>query len=163
MTIPVQRVVRRDVTPVPNLMKTVMKPGRQPPAVFQQSRRLRRPRSGDTERVRALLNRLQAIVPAAPKDRQLPQVQVIQHVINYICQLQHQVVKHPRLGKIVTAEEVVGEAEGRVAARLAIEEKCKADNEEERKAGKRMERGAIMEVDGEAASGTVTPPQVSND
>ncbi|XP_037069002.1 protein extra-macrochaetae-like [Pollicipes pollicipes] len=86
-------------------MKTEMKPSRQPPAIFQQSRRLRRPRSADTERIRALLNRLQKIVPAAPKDRQLPQVQVIQHVINYICQLQDQVVRHPRLGKLAASTE----------------------------------------------------------
>ncbi|XP_043225030.1 protein extra-macrochaetae-like [Amphibalanus amphitrite] len=108
-------------------MKTEMKPGRQPPAVFQQSRRLRRPRSGDTERVRALLNRLQHIVPAAPKDRQLPQVQVIQHVINYICQLQHQVVRHPRLGKMVA----VGKEGEKLPVRLTEEGRRKEGGERE--------------------------------
>ena len=107
-------------------MKTEMKSTRPPPAVFQQSRRLRRPRSADTERVRALLNRLQTIVPEAPKDRQLPQVQVIQHVINYICQLQHQVVRHPRLGKAMAA----GKAADSATARLAEERRSKVEKQE---------------------------------
>ena len=140
-------------------MKTEMKPGRQPPAVFQPSRRLRRPRSGDTERVRALLNRLQAIVPAAPKDRQLPQVQVIQHVINYICQLQHQVVKHPRLGKMVLA---TGETGRQAAERLTGEERNKADGETVQKAGKEEDSGMVMEVEEKASSEAAVSVQVSN-
>ena len=140
-------------------MKTEMKPGRQPPAVFQQSRRLRRPRSGDTERVRALLNRLQAIVPAAPKDRQLPQVQVIQHVINYICQLQHQVVKHPRLGKMV---QTAGETGRQAAERLVGEERNKADGETDQKSGKEEDSGMVMEVEKKADSEAAVSVQVSN-
>ena len=83
-----------------------MKSKKLPPAVFQRSRRLKRPRSSERDGIRSLLNRLQHIVPEAPKDRQLPQVQVIQHVINYICQLQHQVVQHPRFSKMQIPQEI---------------------------------------------------------
>jgi len=83
-----------------------MKSKKLPPAVFKRSRRLKRPPSAERDGIRSLLNRLQHIVPEAPKDRQLPQVQVIQHVIDYICRLQDQVVQHPRFSKMQIPREI---------------------------------------------------------
>ncbi|XP_037085609.1 protein extra-macrochaetae-like [Pollicipes pollicipes] len=83
-----------------------MKSKKLPPAIFKRSRRLKRPPSVERDGIRSLLNRLQLIVPEAPKDRQLPQVQVIQHVINYICHLQDQVVQHPRFSKMKIPKEI---------------------------------------------------------
>ena len=97
-----------------------MKSKKLPPAVFQKSRRLKRPRSDERDGIRSLLNRLQHIVPEAPKDRQLPQVQVIQHVINYICQLQHQVVQHPRFGKMQIPPEIANALSETAAASQTV-------------------------------------------
>lgn len=63
------------------------------PSVFGKVQRLRRPPSDDDHRVRALLKRLQLIVPEAPKQGRVPQVEMIQHVIDYICDLEQQVVQ----------------------------------------------------------------------
>ena len=49
----------------------------------------------EREEIREYLSRLRQIVPGCPKDGRISRLDLIQHVIDYIVQLQHTLLNHP--------------------------------------------------------------------
>lgn len=58
----------------------------------------------EKEEIREYLQRLRQIVPGCPKDGKLSRLELIQHVIDYIVQLQDTLLRHP-INRLLGAEE----------------------------------------------------------
>ncbi|XP_042221702.1 achaete-scute homolog 2-like isoform X2 [Homarus americanus] len=64
----------------------------------------RHPPSAEVEaEMRLYLDKLKEIVPHIPKNRKVTRLELIQHVIDYICDLQHALEDHPGLKDEPTA------------------------------------------------------------
>ncbi|XP_064117486.1 protein extra-macrochaetae-like isoform X2 [Macrobrachium nipponense] len=64
----------------------------------------RHPPSGEVEaEMRLYLDKLREIVPHIPRNRKVTRLELIQHVIDYICDLQHALEDHPGLKDEPTA------------------------------------------------------------
>ncbi|XP_072947133.1 protein extra-macrochaetae [Epargyreus clarus] len=69
--------------------------------------RVQRHRDGENAEIQMYLSKLQDLVPFMPKNRRISKLEVIQHVIDYICDLQSALENHPAVGQF--------EAEGALA------------------------------------------------
>lgn len=68
------------------------------PGMYNTSSRLHRPRRDvENEEIRAYLTKLKELVPHMPKNRRLSKLEVIQYVIDYICDLQYALETHPNI------------------------------------------------------------------
>jgi DNA-binding protein inhibitor ID len=54
-------------------------------------------RDVENEEIQAYLSKLKELVPFMPKNRRLSKLEVIQYVIDYICDLQHALETHPSI------------------------------------------------------------------
>lgn len=54
-------------------------------------------RDVENEEIQAYLSKLKELVPFMPKNRRLSKLEVIQYVIDYICDLQHALETHPTI------------------------------------------------------------------
>ncbi|XP_049874783.1 protein extra-macrochaetae [Pectinophora gossypiella] len=57
--------------------------------------RVQRHRDGENAEIQMYLSKLQDLVPFMPKNRKISKLEVIQHVIDYICDLQSALENHP--------------------------------------------------------------------
>lgn len=62
------------------------------------SGRVQRARGGENAEIQMYLSKLQDLVPFMPKNRKISKLEVIQHVIDYICELQTALETHPAAG-----------------------------------------------------------------
>lgn len=62
------------------------------------SGRVQRHRDGENAEIQMYLSKLQDLVPFMPKNRKISKLEVIQHVIDYICDLQSALESHPAAG-----------------------------------------------------------------
>ncbi|GBP55896.1 Protein extra-macrochaetae [Eumeta japonica] len=60
--------------------------------------RVQRHRDGENAEIQMYLSKLQDLVPFMPKNRKISKLEVIQHVIDYICDLQSALENHPAVG-----------------------------------------------------------------
>ncbi|XP_063828076.1 protein extra-macrochaetae [Ostrinia nubilalis] len=72
------------------------------------SGRVERHRDMENAEIQMYLSKLQDLVPFMPKHRKISKLEVIQHVIDYICDLQSALENHPAVGQF--------DAEGALAA-----------------------------------------------
>ncbi|XP_047993455.1 protein extra-macrochaetae [Leguminivora glycinivorella] len=70
--------------------------------------RVQRHREGENAEIQMYLSKLQDLVPFMPKNRKISKLEVIQHVIDYICDLQSALENHPAMDQF--------DAEGALAA-----------------------------------------------
>ncbi|KAJ0178414.1 hypothetical protein K1T71_006237 [Dendrolimus kikuchii] len=63
------------------------------------SGRVQRHRDGENAEIQMYLSKLQDLVPFMPKNRKISKLEVIQHVIDYICDLQSALENHPAVGQ----------------------------------------------------------------
>ncbi|KAI8426473.1 hypothetical protein MSG28_005295 [Choristoneura fumiferana] len=70
--------------------------------------RIQRHRDGENAEIQMYLSKLQDLVPFMPKNRKISKLEVIQHVIDYICDLQSALENHPAMEQF--------DAEGALAA-----------------------------------------------
>ncbi|OWR42298.1 protein extra-macrochaetae [Danaus plexippus] len=63
------------------------------------SGRVQRHRDGENAEIQMYLSKLQDLVPFMPKNRRISKLEVIQHVIDYICDLQSALENHPAVGQ----------------------------------------------------------------
>ncbi|XP_014362190.1 protein extra-macrochaetae [Papilio machaon] len=61
--------------------------------------RVQRHRDGENAEIQMYLSKLQDLVPFMPKNRRISKLEVIQHVIDYICDLQSALENHPAVGQ----------------------------------------------------------------
>lgn len=61
------------------------------------SGRVQRHRDGENAEIQMYLSKLQDLVPFMPKNRKISKLEVIQHVIDYICDLQSALENHPAM------------------------------------------------------------------
>lgn len=61
--------------------------------------RVQRHRDGENAEIQMYLSKLQDLVPFMPKNRKISKLEVIQHVIDYICDLQSALENHPAVGQ----------------------------------------------------------------
>lgn len=77
------------------------------PALSANSGRIARhpPHRGDGENaeMKMYLSKLKDLVPFMPKNRKLSKLEIIQHVIDYICDLQTELETHPEMGNFDAA------------------------------------------------------------
>uniref|UniRef100_A0A8W7P6X9 BHLH domain-containing protein n=1 Tax=Anopheles coluzzii TaxID=1518534 RepID=A0A8W7P6X9_ANOCL len=59
--------------------------------------RVQRHRDGENDEIKLYLSKLRELVPFMPKNRKLSKLEVIQNVIDYICELQNALDSHPAL------------------------------------------------------------------
>uniref|UniRef100_A0A182P9Z9 BHLH domain-containing protein n=1 Tax=Anopheles epiroticus TaxID=199890 RepID=A0A182P9Z9_9DIPT len=57
--------------------------------------RVQRHRDGENDEIKLYLSKLRELVPFMPKNRKLTKLEVIQNVIDYICELQNALDSHP--------------------------------------------------------------------
>ncbi|XP_061519362.1 protein extra-macrochaetae [Anopheles gambiae] len=57
--------------------------------------RVQRHRDGENDEIKLYLSKLRELVPFMPKNRKLSKLEVIQNVIDYICELQNALDSHP--------------------------------------------------------------------
>ncbi|XP_053674189.1 protein extra-macrochaetae-like, partial [Anopheles nili] len=57
--------------------------------------RVQRHREGENDEIKLYLSKLRELVPSMPKNRKLTKLEVIQNVIDYICDLQNALNSHP--------------------------------------------------------------------
>lgn len=69
-----------------------------------QNGRVNRRRDIENEEIQMYLSKLKDLVPFMPKNKKLTKLEVIQHVIEYICQLQYQLETHPSIDDLDTEE-----------------------------------------------------------
>lgn len=67
----------------------------------------------ENEEIQMYLSKLKELVPFMPKNKRLSKLEVIQHVIDYICHLQHTLEAHPAAARIAA---VAASATAAVAA-----------------------------------------------
>lgn len=60
-----------------------------------QTGRIARRRDVENEEIQMYLSKLKDLVPFMPKNRKLSKLEVIRHVIEYICELQYALESHP--------------------------------------------------------------------
>ncbi|XP_046397888.1 protein extra-macrochaetae [Ischnura elegans] len=70
----------------------------------------------ENEEIQMYLSKLKELVPFMPKNKRLSKLEVIQHVIDYICHLQHTLEAHPAAARIAA---VAASATAAVAAAAA--------------------------------------------
>lgn len=63
------------------------------------SGRVERHRDMENAEIQMYLSKLQDLVPFMPKHRKISKLEVIQHVIDYICDLQSALENHPAVGQ----------------------------------------------------------------
>ncbi|CAG9087597.1 hypothetical protein JYU34_021351 [Plutella xylostella] len=61
--------------------------------------RIHRHRDGENAEIQMYLSKLQDLVPFMPKNRKISKLEVIQHVIDYICDLQSALESHPAVSQ----------------------------------------------------------------
>ncbi|XP_071450981.1 neurogenin-2 [Hetaerina americana] len=71
----------------------------------------------ENEEIQMYLSKLKELVPFMPKNKRLSKLEVIQHVIDYICHLQHTLEAHPAAARIAA---VAASATAAVAAAAAV-------------------------------------------
>ena len=70
--------------------------------------RVARPRRDvENEEIQMYLSKLKELVPFMPKNRRLSKLEVIQHVIDYICDLQYALESHPNINTAAAAAAAV--------------------------------------------------------
>lgn len=95
---------------------------------------------GENAEMKMYLSKLKDLVPFMPKNRKLSKLEIIQHVIDYICDLQTELETHPEINNFDAAAALSGVAAA--AAAGGSEEDEEEDDEE-------------MEMDMDAAGGDV--------
>ncbi|XP_041987191.1 protein extra-macrochaetae [Aricia agestis] len=63
------------------------------------SGRVQRHRDGENAEIQMYLSKLRNLVPFMPKNRRISRLEVIQNVIDYICDLQSALENHPAVGQ----------------------------------------------------------------
>lgn len=76
-------------------MKSVPTPAAMCGASVAAGRVHRHKRDIENEEIQMYLSKLKELVPFMPKNRRLSKLEVIQHVIDYICDLQYALETHP--------------------------------------------------------------------
>lgn len=71
--------------------------------------RVQRQRDGENAEIQMYLSKLQALVPCMPKNRKISKLEVIQHVIDYICDLQSALENHPAADQFDVEAALAGE------------------------------------------------------
>ncbi|KAF4513823.1 UNVERIFIED_CONTAM: hypothetical protein B566_EDAN014214 [Ephemera danica] len=74
------------------------------------------PRNVENEEIQMYLSKLKELVPFMPKNRKLSKLEVIQYVIDYICDLQSALDTHPAISAAAVAAAAVNSAAVAVAA-----------------------------------------------
>lgn len=69
-----------------------------------QNGRVNRRRDIENEEIQMYLSKLKDLVPFMPKNKKLSKLEVIQYVIDYICDLQYALETHPSVNNLNTAE-----------------------------------------------------------
>lgn len=69
-----------------------------------QSGRVNRRRDVENEEIQMYLSKLKDLVPFMPKNKKLTKLEVIQYVIDYICDLQYALETHPSVNNLNAAE-----------------------------------------------------------
>lgn len=69
-----------------------------------QSGRVNRRRDVENEEIQMYLSKLKDLVPFMPKNKKLTKLEVIQYVIDYICDLQYALETHPNVNGLNAAE-----------------------------------------------------------
>lgn len=67
------------------------------PGIYNASKISKQKRDVENEEIQAYLSKLKELVPFMPKNRRLSKLEVIQYVIDYICDLQHALETHPNI------------------------------------------------------------------
>ncbi|KAK7590129.1 hypothetical protein V9T40_001742 [Parthenolecanium corni] len=68
------------------------------PGIYNASSKIsKHKRDVENEEIQAYLSKLKELVPFMPKNRRLSKLEVIQYVIDYICDLQHALETHPNI------------------------------------------------------------------
>lgn len=68
------------------------------PGIYGSTSRVtKHKRDVENEEIQAYLSKLKELVPFMPKNRRLSKLEVIQYVIDYICDLQHALETHPNI------------------------------------------------------------------
>ncbi|XP_060535643.1 protein extra-macrochaetae [Cylas formicarius] len=75
-----------------------------------------RSRDLENEEIQMYLAKLKDLVPFMPKNRKLSKLEVIQHVIDYICDLQCALETHPTTVEAFDAASVLGQKKSQAAA-----------------------------------------------
>lgn len=65
--------------------------------------RVSRHRDGENAEIQMYLSKLKDLVPFMPKNRKLSKLEIIQHVIDYICDLQKELETHPAVNSFDAA------------------------------------------------------------
>ena len=69
-----------------------------------QNGRINRRKDVENEEIQMYLSKLKDLVPFMPKNKKLKKFEVIQYVIDYICDLQYALETHPSVNNINAAE-----------------------------------------------------------
>jgi DNA-binding protein inhibitor ID, other len=73
------------------------------------SGRVSRHRDGENAEIQMYISKLKDLVPFMPKNRKLSKLEVIQHVIQYICDLQTALDTHPAVNEFDAAAILAGQ------------------------------------------------------
>lgn len=73
------------------------------------SGRVSRHRDGENAEIQMYISKLKDLVPFMPKNRKLSKLEVIQHVIQYICDLQTALDTHPSVSEFDAAAVLAGQ------------------------------------------------------
>ena len=71
--------------------------GASAPRIPNNGGRVNRPRDRENAEIQMYLSKLKDLVPFMPKNRKLSKLEVIQNVIDYICDLQNALESHPNV------------------------------------------------------------------
>lgn len=71
--------------------------------------RISRHRDGENAEIQMYLSKLKDLVPFMPKNRKLSKLEIIQHVIDYICDLQSELETHPAVNSFDAAAALNGQ------------------------------------------------------
>ncbi|XP_064539987.1 protein extra-macrochaetae [Drosophila montana] len=112
-------------------LTAVCQTGASMPAMNPNGRIARHPPhrgDGENAEMKMYLSKLKDLVPFMPKNRKLSKLEIIQHVIDYICDLQTELETHPEINNFDAAAALSGVAAA--AAAVGSEEEEEEDEEE---------------------------------
>ncbi|EDW69433.2 LOW QUALITY PROTEIN: uncharacterized protein Dvir_GJ12114 [Drosophila virilis] len=127
-------------------LTAVCQTGASMPAMNPNGRIARHPPhrgDGENAEMKMYLSKLKDLVPFMPKNRKLSKLEIIQHVIDYICDLQTELETHPEINNFDAAAALSGVAAAAAAGGSEEEEDEEEEDEEQ------------MELDTAAAGGDV--------
>ncbi|KAH8415660.1 hypothetical protein KR222_007668 [Zaprionus bogoriensis] len=132
-------------------LTAVCQTGASMPAMNPNGRIARHPPhrgDGENAEMKMYLSKLKDLVPFMPKNRKLSKLEIIQHVIDYICDLQTELETHPEINNFDAAAALSGVAAAAAAAN---------DGDGDDDSSDEMEQD-----EGEAAAATTTTTRVDD-